>query len=112
MPTHGFRSWYGWGNGGELQEAGGQPYLLSTMLAVTSGRGNSVREAIAYLQRSAAADGTRPPGTVYFSKTADVRSQARAAGFASAVEELKKLGVKATVITTPLPVGRRTWPGP
>ena len=47
--THGFRSWYGWGPHGELQEAGGQPYMLSTMLAMTSGRGNSVGEAIAYL---------------------------------------------------------------
>jgi uncharacterized protein (TIGR03790 family) len=106
LPTQGFRGWYGWGNAGELQESGGQPYLLSTMLAVTSGRGNSVREAIAYLQRSSAADGSRPPGTVYFSKTADVRSKVRTPGFTSAVEELKKLGVKATVITTPLPVGR------
>jgi hypothetical protein len=106
LPTHGFRYWYGWGDAGELQEAGGQPYLLSTVLAITSGRGNSVREAIAYLQRSAAADGTRPPGTVYFAKTADVRSKARAGGFAPAVEELKKLGVKASVIATPLPVNR------
>lgn len=106
LPTHGFRGWYGWGEAGELQEAGGQPYLLSTMLAVTSGRGNSVREAIAYLQRSAAADGTRPPGTVYFSKTADVRSKTRTDGFAPAIEELKKLGVKAAVVATPLPMGR------
>jgi hypothetical protein len=105
-PTHGFRSWYGWGNEGELQEAGGQPYMLSTMLAITSGRGNSVREAISYLERSAAADGTRPSGTIYFSKTDDIRSKKREPGYAAAIEELKKLGVKAHVIGTPLPVGK------
>lgn len=105
-PTHGFRSWYGWGNEGQLQESGGQPYLLSTMLAITSGRGNSVREAISYLERSAGADGTRPTGSIYFSKTDDIRSKKREPGFAAAVEELKKLGVKSHVIGTPLPVGK------
>lgn len=105
-PTHGFRSWYGWDNEGDLLEAGGQPYLLSTMLAMTAGRGNSVREAIAYLKRSAAADGTRPKGTIYFSKTSDIRSKAREPHFAATVAELKKLGVEAQVITSPLPSGR------
>jgi uncharacterized protein (TIGR03790 family) len=105
-PTHGFRSWYGWGNQGELQESGGQPYLLSTMLAMTSGRGNSVREALAYLERSAAADGTHPSGTIYFSKTDDKRATPRIPGFEQAVAQLKSLGVRADVISTPLPMGR------
>jgi hypothetical protein len=104
--TRAFRSWYGWGARGELLEAGGQPYMLSTMLAMTSGRGNSVREAIAYLRRSAAADGTHPKGTIYFSKTDDVRSKVRANEFASAVEELNKLGVRAKVLTSVLPSNR------
>jgi uncharacterized protein (TIGR03790 family) len=105
-PTRGFRSWYGWDTEGTLQEAGGQPYVLSTMLAMTSGRGNSVREAVAYLQRSAKADGTHPSGTIYFSKTDDKRSTPRVSGFAKAVEDLKALGVRAQVISTPLPTGR------
>lgn len=105
-PTHGFRSWYGWDNEGDLIEAGGQPYLLSTMLAMTAGRGNSVREAIAYLKRSAGADGTRPKGTIYFSKTSDIRSTAREPQFAATVAELKTLGVQAQVVTSPLPNGR------
>ncbi len=114
MPAHrstkaatlGFRSWYGWNAQGELLEAGGQPYMLSTMLAVTSGRGNSVREAISYLQRSATADGTRPKGTVYFCKTDDIRSTKRAPEFKAAVEELEKLGVRAKVINNPMPSNR------
>ncbi len=105
-PTHGFHSWYGWGNRGELIESGGQPYMLSTVLAVTSGRGNSVREAIGYLERSAAADGAHPKGTVYFARTDDVRSKARVDGFMPAIEELKKLGVSAEEISSPMPNNR------
>ncbi len=106
QPTHGFHGWYGWGNRGELIESGGQPYMLSTVLAVTSGRGNSVREAIGYLERSAAADGTHPKGTIYFARTDDVRSKARANGLLPAIEELQKLGVSAEEISSPLPNNR------
>jgi uncharacterized protein (TIGR03790 family) len=102
-PTRGFRSWYGWNRRGELQEAGGQPYMLSTMLAVTSGRGNSVRQAIDYLTRSAAADGTFPKGTIYFTSTQDKRSTRRAPEVAAAVEQLAKLGVRAQVVPTRMP---------
>jgi hypothetical protein len=105
-PTHGFRSWYGWDNEGDLIEAGGQPYLLSTMLAMTAGRGNSVREAIGYLRRSASADGTRPKGTIYLSRTSDIRSTARAPEFTATIAELQKLGVKAQAISSPLPQAR------
>lgn len=105
-PTRGFHSWVGWGNSGELLEAGGQNYMLSTMLAVTSGRGNSVREAVAYLERSATADGTHPKHTIYFSKTGDVRSTSRAPEFPAAVEALDKLNVRAHVTTEVMPISR------
>jgi len=105
-PVHGFRSWYGWGRQGELMDAGGQPYMLSTMLAMTSGRGNSVREALVCLQRSAAADGTKPNGVIYFSQTDDVRSKTRTPLFGETIEALKALGVQAQVINTPLPQQR------
>ena len=51
--SHGFHAWYGWGPHGELLEAGGSRYMLSTMLGVTYGRGNTVQEIISYLQSSA-----------------------------------------------------------
>jgi uncharacterized protein (TIGR03790 family) len=102
-PTHGFRSWYGWGPNGILLESGGQPFMLSTVLAVTSGRGTSVSQAIDYLTRSAAADGTFPKGTIYFTRTKDVRSEKRAGEVAAAMAELNKLGVTARVVTTPMP---------
>jgi hypothetical protein len=52
----GFHSWSGWGEDGRLLEAGGNRYLLSVMLGVTAGRGNTVREVAASLARAAAAD--------------------------------------------------------
>lgn len=102
-PTRGFRSWYGWGRRGELQEAGGQPYMLSTLLAVTSGRGNSVSQAIDYLTRSAAADGTQPKGTIYFTRTKDVRSTTRFGEVAPTIKELEKLGVRSRIVKTNMP---------
>ncbi len=104
-PVHGFRSWYGWGNQGELLEAGGQPYMLSTMLAVTSGRGNSVEEAVGYLKRSAGADGTRPPGTIYFTSTSNIRSKEREDEFPAVIAALDKLGVRGQTISTSMPQG-------
>jgi hypothetical protein len=110
-PMHGFRSWYGWGPDGQLLESSGQRFYLSTMLAVTSGRGNSVSEVANYLSRSAAADGTHPPGTIYFMKNDNVRSAPRDPGFDAAVSRLKQLGVGAVVQTGNIPNGRRDVQG-
>ena len=109
--TQGFRSWYGWGANGELIEGGGIRYLLSTMLAVTSGRGNSVEEAVGYLRRAAKADGTRPKGTIYYCVNKDVRSTTRAGGFAEAIDNLTKLGVNAQIVNGILPTGKRDVAG-
>jgi len=103
--TVGFRNWYGWSQDGEPLEAGGQRFLLSTLLAVTGGRGNSVSEVIAYLKASRLADGTRPKGTVYYMDNPDVRSSERKTAakfptqppFADAVAALQKLGVAAEI---------------
>jgi len=109
--TAGFRGWYGWGPRGELLEAGGSRYLLAVMLGVTAGRGNTVAEVAAYLRRAAAADGTRPPGTVYFVTNSDVRTTTRSRVFPATVEALEGLGVKAEIIDGTLPVGRRDVAG-
>jgi hypothetical protein len=81
----------------------GAHYFLSTMLAMTSGRGNSVREAIDHLRRSAAADGTRPKGTIYYLQNGDIRSTTRQWGFHLAAKKLKALGVAAEVVPGVLP---------
>jgi hypothetical protein len=110
-PTQGFRSWYGWGSQGDLIEAGGIHYMLSMSLAITSGRGNSVAEAVGYLRQSARADGTRPKGTIYFCANGDVRSKTRAGRFAQAIDDLEKLGVAGQVVTSKLPSGKRDVAG-
>jgi hypothetical protein len=84
----------------------GMPYVISTVLAVTSGRGNSVEESLSSLMRSVAADGTHPAGTVYFMKNNDIRSWTREWGFQRAVEKLAEAGVKGEVLSGVLPQGK------
>lgn len=102
-PTRGFRGWYGWGPRGELMESGGVRYLLSAMLGVTAGRGNTVAEITSSLRSAAAADGTRPTGTIYFMTNADVRTTTRSGAFPAAVKALEQAGVKAAIATGALP---------
>ncbi|MCR9295055.1 MAG: hypothetical protein NXI32_20245 [bacterium] len=78
-------------------------FLLSTVLGVTRGNGTSLSEAMDALTQSASADFTHPKGGFYFSVTQDVRSETRKWGFLSAVDELKKLGFEASIITSTLP---------
>ncbi|MDZ4780011.1 MAG: TIGR03790 family protein [Planctomycetia bacterium] len=106
LPGVGFRSRIG-------RPAGtpGEPMYLSAMLAYTSGRGNSVAEALAYLERSVKADGASPRGTIYYCRNRDIRSTTREPGFATAVARLKKLGVKAEVIAGELPSGKQDVQG-
>ena len=106
IPTHGFRHWYGWAEDGRLLDAGGPHYRLSMMLAMTSGRGNSVDTAIRYLNRSAQADGTRPGGTIYFAENSDKRAQARVPAFAAARRALAALSVRAEIVSGVLPRGK------
>jgi tetratricopeptide (TPR) repeat protein len=98
QPTTAFRSQYRWNVRGEhIREAGPQ-YMLSTVLAVTGGRGNSIAEARAALRRSVAADGSCPPGTIYYMENGDVRARTRQPGFQSAVAALEKTKVAARVL--------------
>ena len=98
QPSVEFRASVGWSDGGEpVAPAAGTRYLISTMLACTSGRGNSVREALAYLRRSAAADGSCPKGTIYFMQNGDIRSTTREWAFRSASEKLNQMGVRTVI---------------
>jgi hypothetical protein len=111
--TRGFRSSYEWSHDGQRvqQPASGQftqRYLLSTMLGHTGPKGNTVAEVVTSLERSAAADGTFPAGTIYYCRTPDrKRSEIRDASlaFERAVSELERLGVAARVVEDVLPIG-------
>ncbi len=106
-PTIGFRGALAWTPDGQpVPPDAGVRYLLSTMLSVTSGRGLSVSEAIAQLERSAAADSTFPDGTIYLMENGDIRSRTRQPMFADTVAAVEKLGVKAEVIQGTLPKDR------
>lgn len=111
QPTLAFHSGDRWNERGEKSAVEGRRYLLSTMLAVTSGRGNSVAEAIRALKRSAQADFTRPNGTIYFLVNGNVRSRTREPGFLSAAAALKKLGVKAEIVKGVLPQNKNDVAG-
>ena len=107
QPPVEFSATTGWPADGSIDTAEqGERFLLSTVLAYTSGRGNSVREALASLRRSIAADGTRPNGTVYFLENGNIRSTTREWGLRRAAEELEELGVRAAVEPGILPEGK------
>lgn len=89
----------------------GARYLLSTMLGVCSGRGNSYDEAAACLRRAQAADGSRPSGTVYFMLNEDVRSTCREWAVHGAAAMVRANGVAAEVQTGVLPPARQDVAG-
>ncbi len=113
QPSLAFSAATSWSLLGEPAAAGeGDRYLLSSVLAVTSGRGLSVAESVAALRRSAESDGTRPGGTIYFCRSGDkARSGPREPYFDSAVKQLAALGVKAEVLDAPLPRGKHDVQG-
>ena len=66
---------------------------------------------LAGLRASAAADGTRPPGTVYLMSSSDIRSTTRSGAFAATAKALEALGVKAEIATGTLPSRKRDVAG-
>lgn len=107
-PTLGFRSDLRFGVHGELV-GDGVAYLPAMVLGIPADedtRGNTLDEIIAYLKRSAAADGTRPEGAVYYVRNGDVRSRTRQSAFPEAVEQLEKLGVRGAIVFGRVPEER------
>jgi tetratricopeptide (TPR) repeat protein len=99
--THGFRHRYVWSNSDlafwDPDDALDQ-YYLSTFLAYTGVRGNSLPEISRYLSRAAASDGTAPDGTVYLMENRNVRSDTRQPLFPTTVAELTRRGRKAAIL--------------
>lgn len=81
-------------------------YLLSTMLGVTRGQGNTLQEVLSYLDRSAGADFTHPDGGFYFCLTKDVRTTTRQWAFLQATQRLAEMGYEAEIVTDALPMGK------
>lgn len=107
QPAVGFDASKGWAPDGTVVAGESAPrYLLSVVLACTTGRGTSEAEAILNLKTSAGADSTQPMGTVYFERNGDVRSTTREWGFTNAAKKLQSLGVNAVVEDGILPKDR------
>jgi hypothetical protein len=110
--SHGFRNWYGFDVDGKLVEGGGDSYILSTMLGITSNEGMSADEVVSNLTLSASADGTKPNGTIYYCKTGDAaRSGPREPQFIAAVAALKKLGISAEIVSGIVPQSKKDVAG-
>ena len=107
-PTTSFRNTYLWGPNGMInsKEGQGNRYILSAMLGVTRNQGNSEQQVLNYLTRSASADGSKPQGTFYFTKTKDVRTKTRLRGIDEAIEELQSLGHQGFVVNRKIPSGK------
>ncbi len=89
----------------------GPSYLLSTVLAVTQGRGTSVTEAIRILERAVSADGKGEKATFYFSDSSDVRSTTRSPLFKDAEAILKSLGHNVIIDIDRLPINQQRLMG-
>lgn len=110
LPTRGFdaRSFYAPNTLASTRANQGFSYLMSVMLSVTRDQGIPMPQAIAHLERSAAADYSRPTGTFFFTSTSDVRTIAREPNFELAIEKLRNLKFDAQIIKQPLPgVGQK-----
>jgi hypothetical protein len=89
----------------------GMRYLLSTALAITTGRGSTLPEAIENLKRSAAADGTGKPAEFFFSNSNDVRSTTRMPLVPIAAVKLKEMGHEVIIESGRLPTSRKRLMG-
>ncbi|MFO0975043.1 MAG: hypothetical protein U0996_01530 [Planctomycetaceae bacterium] len=112
QPAVSFDASKGWAGDGTATSTETAPrYLLSVVLACTTGRGLSFEDSIKALEASAQSDGTRPNGTIYFERNGDVRSNTREWGFANAARKLQSLGVNAIVEDGVLPKDRNDVAG-
>lgn len=98
ITSQGFRAQYRWSPGGRRAGKDGLPYMLSAVLGVNSVPGNTVREIAGYLKRAAEADGTAPPGTIYYARNKTIRSTVRDKDFRTAVGMVQMAGVRAQIV--------------
>jgi len=101
-----FSSRYRWASGG-MRARQGLSYMISAMLGVTEGRGNTVKEIVASLRRATAADATHPTGTVYFMKHQGLRSTPRHDQYDAAAAELQFQGINAKVLKGKFPDNKK-----
>lgn len=103
-----FDSSVAWLSGSPGSGSGARRYFIGAALGYTGEQGNTLDEIFTMIDRSVAADGTRPAGTFYYMHTSDPnRSGPRDGGFPAAVSAIQSLGGLAEVINATLPNNRQ-----
>lgn len=101
-----FDSSTAWYFGSPSTSPAARRYFIGAMLGYTGTRGNTPAELVAMIDRSVAADGTRPTGTFYFmNNTADPARNVRASQYSTVRTALIGAGAQAQIINGTLPVG-------
>ncbi len=96
-----------WLSGSVSTSTNARRYIIGSMLGYTGLRGNTVADLVALVQRSAAADGTRPAGSFYLCETAnDARSGPRHGLFPAVVSSITALGMSAEHLLAKVPTGK------
>lgn len=96
-----------WLGGAPSTNPSAKQYFIGFMLGYSGLRGNTLDEIIAMIDRSVAADGTRPTGTFYYMKTTDtLRSNPRDPHFPAAIAAIQALGGQAVQLNAVLPAGQ------
>ena len=102
-----FDSSVAWLNGSPSTLTTARRYFIGAQLGYTGANGNTIGEVIELIDRSAAADGTRPAGTWYFmNNAADPARNVRAPQFPLAVSAIQSLGGMAMTINGVIPTGK------
>ncbi|BBM83954.1 TIGR03790 family protein [Candidatus Uabimicrobium amorphum] len=101
----GFKSAKVWAQNGAIVKnpQQGLRYVISTMLGVTTGRGNSVTEIVDLLRNAAKIDATNPQGTFYFYKNNNVRSTTRHNVFPAVCKALQSIQQKTQIVDGTIP---------
>ena len=99
-------TWFG-GNHSDADIA--KRYFIGAMLGETGENGNTIDEILDMIDRSVAADGTRPEGTYYFmNNTADPARNVRNTQFPSTIAAMTDAGHDAEQIdAAKLPIGKQ-----
>lgn len=84
-----FSSTTAWLFGSPSTSAAARRYFVCAQLGYTGERGNTVPEILSMIDRSVAADGTRPAATFYFMNTTDPLRNVRSGQFPSAVAAIQ-----------------------
>ncbi|QOJ00452.1 MAG: TIGR03790 family protein [Phycisphaeraceae bacterium] len=89
-----FDSEIAWLGGLPSEQATARRYYLAGMIGKTGQNGNTPGEIVAMIDRSVAADGTRPAGTYYFmDNTSDAARNVRASSYNAIITSINNLNI-------------------